>query len=87
VATDKTPMEQRRIIHAAIAEAYDGSVVGGWVLVMETMTPTHDDTDYLLSVSSGDATGESDLRPWTAQGWCAIVGADSSHFEYDEDDS
>ncbi len=61
----------RRLLHRAVEEAVqvdpelEGSVVVGWALVAELATR---DQGRWLIARSGDATGETDLTPWQAQG-------------------
>lgn len=87
---DEHPMmKQRRMIHNAIADALEGSVIGGWVLVYERIAPMEDrdgEAGYSLEITSSDATGESSLRPWTEQGWLLAAGHDQSNFTYYQED-
>lgn len=85
-------MEQRQRIHDALSEAiklepdFEQAVLSGWVLVAELMVPGDDDYELSLIVRSGDATGTSDLRPWTARGWLDYAASQDSLHEYDEDE-
>lgn len=82
-------MRQRRLIHNALLDAFEGSVIGGWVLVYERIAPMPEldnEAGYQLEITSGDATGESSLRPWTEQGWLFAAANDQNNFTYFEDD-
>lgn len=77
-------MRQRRELHESIQRAMsldpeyaEQMTVSGWVLLIESVGMD----DYTFEAISSDATGESDLRPHTAQGWCHIGAMESSmHF-------
>lgn len=88
MAEEESPIfQQRQILHAAIGEAFDDAVIGGWVLLYETLRSDPDvegRTMYNLEIASSDATGEQDLRPWTQRGWLLAVGHDQEYFEYPE---
>jgi hypothetical protein len=93
MADEESPvMKQRRMIHKAITEAFDDSVIGGWVLVYERIAPMEDregEAGFALEITSGDATGETSLRPWTEQGWLFAAAHDPDNFNYyqeNEDD-
>lgn len=82
-------VKQRRAIHDAISETLDGDtsfeghILSGWVLIYETVGP---DGERGMSTRSGDANGELDLPPWTAEGWTRYVAA-SGYFDAADDES
>lgn len=82
---DSPIVKQRAQLHENITDAirlepdYADAILSGWVLLAEIMTPGEDDYHLHMVVRSGDATGTSDLRPWTAAGWVKYI-ADRDHF-------
>ncbi len=81
-------VQQRRAIHAAITDSVtddtelEGHILSGWVLVFETVGQ---DGVRGMHACSGDATGDSDLPPWTAEGWTRYVAA-NGYFDAEYDD-
>lgn len=76
-------MKQRRILHEAIQETlpvderYLENVVSGWVLIVETAEP---ESGRRLTTFTSDASGESDLLPWSAEGWLRYVADRGDEF-------
>lgn len=81
-------VQQRLAIHAAVSDSltaetsFEGHILSGWVLLYETVGP---DGERGMHARSGDAHGETDLPPWTAEGWCRYAAA-SGYFDAADDD-
>ncbi len=83
VDPDSPFVKQRRAIHEAISASigdvteFDSHILSGWVLIFETVGPNG---ERGMQTRSGDASGDLDLTPWTAEGWCRYVAA-SGYFD------
>lgn len=81
--------EQRSAIHETVGKSLDdetsfaGHILSGWVLLYETVGP---DGERGMHSRSSDATGETDLPPWTSEGWCRYVAASGYFDEVDDED-
>lgn len=70
----------RKHLHPQITEMlaiedsdfHEGHVLSGWVLIFETCGP---DGTRTMGTRSSDAMGDSDLPPWTSEGWARYTAA------------
>lgn len=86
---ERPAMRQRRQLLEAVADAlqlddeWAGKVVSGFALVVELVGP---DGGRGIAARSSDATGDTDLTPWAAEGLLRYALGEGMFESYDPDD-